>query len=696
MIKIRRLVDEATDLAVRATSGVAFLGQQNTSGVPSQMQALGLAFGHQPQPQTRLSSERKHRMREQAVQKLAEAYRIDEITTSVATMQGTSSLEEVASVVLQRNPDNVDAKYVHFFHEKIPSRQVAGNTNLTILDEIIHGCMTNPGPLRTRGVVRTFNEDYQGAAKDLTEALRVHLLHQPVHKSPILNQDKPPLETTASRKQGVVTPKAEDQPTALEMQLHFQRAGAYLNVAANHISAALPANVPIGEAESGPEQSSPTDEEAQKKMAEARKLVRHNAKKALRDYTTFLSHFEYSPNIPIEIADDFTRKVVSAGSRILRPHSHKGLRSPGGETNEAAYKPHRVYALPDLFTSSPPAGLPSCPSMKDASEAAPAGPSLASTGQLRITTETLTYHPLVTEALHSILLCHCLIQTSAKELLRHANMVARLARLADGYPLFQSSWCPAKIEWIRVLRTTKNWLQLSDSWENLCALAPLQLFHSTGDDTAPVPISATNAQQKLEVTTDQPSGSSPAQPDQPPALQADTKQPSSHDDRLADEPAVRMAIRERQMRAQRGYHVDRTVASMDPELTGYDLEEPLAGAHGPGTTTSPTALAQASSPAQDPSTTPPENRPKHQQQQTITPIPGLDQPPSYLIDRANRIARWVNQAPTGAGGGEGGTRRRKKKKGSATVALRKPGGSLGSQGCERVSQGVGEQEGEEE
>ena len=61
-------------------------------------------------------------MREQASQKLARAYRIDEIATSFATMQGASALEEVSRLVLNRNPQDSDAKYVQFFHTKVPSR----------------------------------------------------------------------------------------------------------------------------------------------------------------------------------------------------------------------------------------------------------------------------------------------------------------------------------------------------------------------------------------------------------------------------------------------------------------------------------------------------------------------------------------------------------------------------------------------
>ena len=57
-------------------------------------------------------------MRDMAAQRLAAAYRCDEIATSVATMQSASSLDDVAAHVLRRNAQDLDALYVHFFHEK--------------------------------------------------------------------------------------------------------------------------------------------------------------------------------------------------------------------------------------------------------------------------------------------------------------------------------------------------------------------------------------------------------------------------------------------------------------------------------------------------------------------------------------------------------------------------------------------------
>jgi hypothetical protein len=65
---------------------------------------------------------RVHRLRALAVQKLAAAYKADEIASSVMVMQGGSVFDDIAERVLKHDPDDVDAKYVHFFHEKIPSR----------------------------------------------------------------------------------------------------------------------------------------------------------------------------------------------------------------------------------------------------------------------------------------------------------------------------------------------------------------------------------------------------------------------------------------------------------------------------------------------------------------------------------------------------------------------------------------------
>lgn len=121
VVAIRRLVEEASDLAVRASSGLssAALGALSISnGMGFDNSNNGRGGGRN----STMSPIRQHRLRGLAVTKLAECYRIDEIATSVAVMQGSTGLDDLASRVLRIEPSNVDAQYVNFFHEKIPSR----------------------------------------------------------------------------------------------------------------------------------------------------------------------------------------------------------------------------------------------------------------------------------------------------------------------------------------------------------------------------------------------------------------------------------------------------------------------------------------------------------------------------------------------------------------------------------------------
>jgi hypothetical protein len=151
---IRRLIDEASELAVRASSGMsaAALGSIRGGGGPNihtSPWALAQSLGMNPLGDpgggrnVAMSAMRIHRLRALAVQKLAAAYRADEIASSVMVMQGGSIFEDIAERVLKigassvflsfcqcdsqivKDPNDADAKYVHFFHEKIPSRLVS-------------------------------------------------------------------------------------------------------------------------------------------------------------------------------------------------------------------------------------------------------------------------------------------------------------------------------------------------------------------------------------------------------------------------------------------------------------------------------------------------------------------------------------------------------------------------------------------
>lgn len=143
---IRRLIDEAAELSVRASSGLssAALGsiRGGNNGTWTTAQSLGLdGSGNMGGGRNvAMSAMRIHRLRALAVQKLAAAYKADEIASSVMVMQGGSVFDDIAERVLRHgqllliacsvilnmllDPNDADAKYVHFFHEKIPSRYV--------------------------------------------------------------------------------------------------------------------------------------------------------------------------------------------------------------------------------------------------------------------------------------------------------------------------------------------------------------------------------------------------------------------------------------------------------------------------------------------------------------------------------------------------------------------------------------------
>ncbi|KAK6821924.1 hypothetical protein PG987_014749 [Apiospora arundinis] len=371
LVNIRELVDNATDLAVKAANGMTSSPKSNSlaGGAAQQMAALGLGFGQGSG--MKLSPERRHKLREQATQKLSKAYRIDEIASSVATMQSTSTLENVAALVLQRAPNDPDANYVNFFHEKIPSRQLAECTDLNTLDAIISQKPADCEPLRTRAIVRMFKEDFEGAARDLTLALNVYRHHHPPRR-----YVEKELERRGRRRKEMPKLDERDQPSSTEVQILFQRAGCYLTLACDYVKSSLPQSVgentpkdSVSEAES-PDATENTNGAADQTTQDASatspgptetetrsmKSVRVYAKRALRDYMSYLEGLHYSPDMPIELSDDFTRQVNQANNRGRRFRGHQSSQDPTTPTD--GLEPHKVYKLHELFSATPPADLP--------------------------------------------------------------------------------------------------------------------------------------------------------------------------------------------------------------------------------------------------------------------------------------------------------------------------------------------------
>jgi len=111
VMSIRRLIDEAAELSVRASSGLsaAELGSmRNGSGLNNSPWAAAQSLGINPLGNSggggrsvAMSAMRIQRLRALAVQKLAQAYKADEIASSVMVMQGGSVFDDVAERVLK-------------------------------------------------------------------------------------------------------------------------------------------------------------------------------------------------------------------------------------------------------------------------------------------------------------------------------------------------------------------------------------------------------------------------------------------------------------------------------------------------------------------------------------------------------------------------------------------------------------------
>ncbi|KAI5817441.1 hypothetical protein BZA77DRAFT_309575 [Pyronema omphalodes] len=409
LLKIRKHIDEATTLAVRAASGVA-------SSLPQKDHHLLLGISNNG-PSPRLSRERKHRMRELATQKLSKAYKLDEIAASVATMQSASSLEDVASLVLQREATNTDAEYVHFFHEKIPSRMFAKYTPLAPLDRVISERPAEGAPLRTRAVTKIFKEDYLGAAADLTKALSISTMTGR-HDAAILERG------------GRLSD--DDMPSSLEAQLLFHRASTYLAIAMQSVEKAY-----------GSSDSKETSD------LEARKAVRTYAKRAIRDYSRFLGGFEYTPGP--HMLQEGQLQIGNGEGPSSGVSGESGPASGLESTTELAQATSNLSVnKPEVPSSSNRSNmdrtpLPIYPISMLFSTPAPMLPPPSDQ-------EGLTYHPLITDAMYSTLLCHLLLATPSKELSRYVAMVHRLIRVADGYPVFLAARSPARADWGEVVK----------------------------------------------------------------------------------------------------------------------------------------------------------------------------------------------------------------------------------------------------
>jgi len=460
-------------------------------------------------------------------------------------MQSASALDTVAMLVLQRNPANIDAKYVKFFHEKIPSRMMAEYTPLAPLNEIV---ANEPGHaqaavLRTRALTRIFKDDHLGAINDLTESLAICRLEAGKQKA---GRDQ--LVSIATAREEAEKRRMwtrdwihenrvadEDQPRGMEMQLLFQRGNQYLTLACQYVRTALEQfkasqyaegraqEDSVESSEAGaPDCKTSVDAEAYKRALEARENIRKHAKRALRDYTTFLSHLDYA-HAPADDMAEATKADNRAESTANGVDNQNESRSTAlvrreRQRDASPQSAHWtttvipiVYDIPTLLTPAPPTTLPPFPPVAATSTALTIRSSNPATTILlddqHQHQETLTYHPLLPETLHSLLLAHALLQTPPTTLFRIANNVARLARLADGYPFFLSARSPARADWAEILRKTSNWAGLSKTWEGLMKMGTQEFGGSNTASSASATTSAKKSKPKSKGETNGPTTS---------------------------------------------------------------------------------------------------------------------------------------------------------------------------------------------
>ncbi len=536
-------------------------------------------------------------------------------------------------------------------------------------------------PLRTRALVQIFKQQWDGAALDLTMALKIVDELKRIHKP---NQQQLELASRMREEQDAwnrshrdwrsVPPlKEEDQPKSLEMQLYFNRAGVYLTIACQSVHTALDGlKEYMAAKESG--ETNGVEADAQQVRLDARKRVKTYAKRALKDYTSFLSHFDYTPGLPFEITNEIMRRVfdVANGNKTQTPlpknrlvelsssddeHSTEeaGSKSSAivkhtkpdsserGDDFWSRFPKPKIHSAAALFAEKPPADLPPFPT-EATTEAMLNNETLNEAFGSR---EAVTYHPLLTDALHSLLLAHALLQTSPTELLRHANNAARLARIADGYPIFQAARSPARADWIEVLRRANNWLGLSVPWQKLCAPAPLP--EAAGGWAKDGNTSSALAKR---------AASRPASKEETPEEKRERIKQESiiealSDDRVVDEESFQRAVRAREKRAME-----------DEEGISGPLKDKETSpiTNGDKITNGSASAAASSSSSSD----------KASEKQSSTPKPkrwaqdenGKEYPIS--TDRAEAIARWIKEAPLSMAG-TGAKKRKKRRPAGATA-----------------------------
>jgi hypothetical protein len=338
------------------------------------------------------------------------------------------------------------------------------STSLIPLTQLHQESPSSPHYLRTRAITRSLKGDFLPAIKDLTAALSLV-------KALAEHQSQP--DTNGKGKQ---TSKGSDLSPDMESQCVFQRGGCYLTLAIRHagrLTKVIQKAIP--------QQGS---EEFVQSESDIRSL-RLYARKAERDFLRFLSKVDYSPEV------DREEGTVVVTLNTLFTHEGENL------SEESASKELMV-----VHTTT-------------------------NGQQEEVLEAALTYHPLLPDALYSLLLAHTLTLTPPQvssstssecrqkekaEIIRWARTVARLQSICDGYPLFlpaRSPYIPrssnhanisARADWIELLRMSGQTLLSVPNWEAIVSSLP----RPTTQRKSPLP-----SMRDLSITTkpESPSGS---------------------------------------------------------------------------------------------------------------------------------------------------------------------------------------------
>jgi hypothetical protein len=565
--------------------------------------------------------------------------------------------------------------------------------------------------------VQIFKHQWENAALDLTRALGIIEDLKRIHKP---NQQQLELASRMREEQdawnkshrdwrSVPQLKEEDQPKSLEMQLYFNRAGVHLTLACQCVHAALDGlKEHMAAKERG--ETNGVDAAAQQLRVEARKKVKTYAKRALKDYSAFLYNFDYTPGLPFEITNEIMRRVydLANGNKTQTPlpknrlvelndsdddanpeddahtssamikHQKPTKAEPfeRGDDGWPRFPSPKIHPASALFAEKPPSDLPPFPT----EETTTAMLNNETINEAFGSREAVTYHPLLTDALHSLLLAHALLQTSPTELLRHAHNAARLARIADGYPIFQAARSPARADWIEVLRRANNWLGLSVPWQKLCAPAPLPEaaggWAKENGTGALAKKRERDGEGRVRVGK---GGKEESKEERRERIKQESIIDALSDDRVVDEESFQKAVRARERRALEdeeglsGPLKDKDDATSSP-VNGNGSASPVEKE-------SSAPSVQQTSVDQKEGEQPPQQKPKRWAQDEN----GKEYPIS--TDRAEAIARWIKEAPLSMAGA-GGAKKKKKRRPAAA-------NGNGSQGVSREISELSVQDGEE-